>query len=177
LRPPQRAFIPLDVPQTVVTFGGPASAATIEFHGGLCREPHPRRRVVRRGFTRRSARSGLAYSVYESLLWMDHSALFIGSTGTRADRTGNRRCREKESAASPRTARRLRNSDDGQVLSEGSQMLALDTSSKLASALLQLPARPVADRHIEKRNALGRRCDARRRQEAAQRLWARACSP
>src|SRR6202012_3528581 len=31
---------------------------------------------------------GLAYSVYESLLWLDHSALFIGNSGTRADRAG-----------------------------------------------------------------------------------------
>ena len=31
---------------------------------------------------------GLAYSVYDSLLWLDHTALFLGSTATRDDRTG-----------------------------------------------------------------------------------------
>src|ERR1700676_5584811 len=89
-KPPQRAFIPLDVPQTVVTFGGPGfkrsdpnfMAGYIVNHilggGGLSSRLY---REVRE-------KRGLAYSVYESLLWMDHSALFIGNTGTRADRAG-----------------------------------------------------------------------------------------
>ena len=35
---------------------------------------------------------GLAYSVYDSLLWLEHTALFLGSTATRADqRRRNRR--------------------------------------------------------------------------------------
>src|SRR5258708_20070168 len=32
---------------------------------------------------------GLAYSVYDSLLWMDHPPLFIGNTGPRADHAGD----------------------------------------------------------------------------------------
>ena len=31
---------------------------------------------------------GLAYSVSDSLVWLDHSAVFIGGTATRADRAG-----------------------------------------------------------------------------------------
>ena len=89
-KPPQRAFIPLDVPQTVVTFGGPGitrhdpdfMAAYVVNHilggGSLSSRLYHEVREKR----------GLAYSVYESLLWMDHSALFVGSTGTRADRAG-----------------------------------------------------------------------------------------
>jgi len=89
-RPPQRAFIPLDVPQTVVTFGGPGirrhepdfMAGYVVNHilggGGLSSRLY---REVRE-------KRGLAYSVYESLLWMDHSAVFVGNTGTRADRAG-----------------------------------------------------------------------------------------
>ena len=31
---------------------------------------------------------GLAYSVYDSLVWLNHTALFLGGTATRADRAG-----------------------------------------------------------------------------------------
>ncbi len=44
-RPPQREFIPLDVPQTVGDLRRPRhQAQRSEFHGGLCRQPHSRRR-------------------------------------------------------------------------------------------------------------------------------------
>src|SRR5215217_3250666 len=81
-KPPQRAFVTLDVPQTVVTFGGPGvrrhdpnfMAAYVVNHilggGGLSSRLYKEVREKR----------GLAYSVYESLLWMDRSALFIGNT-------------------------------------------------------------------------------------------------
>ena len=139
-KPPQRAFIPLDVPQTVVTFGGPGfmrhdpnfMAAYVVNHilggGGLSSRLYHEVREKR----------GLAYSVYESLLWMDHSALFIGNTGTRADRAG------ETVDAINKEVRRI--AEDGPTQNEldeaksylkGSQMLALDTSSKLAAALLQ----------------------------------------
>jgi zinc protease len=89
-KPPQRAHLPLDVPQTVITFGGPGvarhdpnfMAAYVVNHimggGGLSSRLY---REVRE-------KRGLAYSVFESLLWMDHAALFIGNTGTRFDRAG-----------------------------------------------------------------------------------------
>ncbi|GCC49586.1 hypothetical protein chiPu_0033971, partial [Chiloscyllium punctatum] len=89
-KPPQRAFVPLDVPQTIVTFGGPGinrhdpdfMAAYVVNHilggGGLSSRLYKEVREKR----------GLAYSIYEALLWMDHSALFLGNTGTRADRAG-----------------------------------------------------------------------------------------
>src|SRR6202040_3031229 len=89
-KPPQRAFIALDVPQTVVMFGGPGvsrhdpnfMAAYVVNHilGGGTLSSRLYREV--------REKRGLAYSIYESLLWMDHSALFIGNTGTRADRAG-----------------------------------------------------------------------------------------
>ena len=89
-RPPVREFIPLDVPQTVVMFGGPGirrndpnfMSAFVVNHilGGGALSSRLYREV--------REKRGLAYSVYDSLLWMDHSALFIGNTGTRADRAG-----------------------------------------------------------------------------------------
>src|ERR1700683_1153958 len=154
--PPQRAFIPLDVPQTVVTFGGPGfrrhdpnfMAAYVVNHilgGGsssrLYREVREKR--------------GLAYSIYESLLWMDHSALFVGNTGTRADRAGETvDAIEKEIRRIAEDGPTQTELDEAKSYLKGSQMLALDTSSKLASALLQYQLDKLPIDYIDEGNAI-----------------------
>src|SRR6266478_1524942 len=139
-KPPQRAFIPLDVPQTVVTCGGPGikrndpafMAGYVVNHilggGGLSSRLY---REVRE-------KRGLAYSVYKSLVWADHSAVFVGNTGTRADRAGETvDAIEKEIRRMAEDGPTQQELDEAKSYLKGSQMLALDTSSKLASALLQ----------------------------------------
>jgi zinc protease len=105
---------------------------------------------------------------------MEHSALFVGNTGTRADRAG-----ETVEAITQQVRRIAESGPSQQELDEaksylkGSQMLALDTSSKLASALLQYQLDKLPIDYIEKRNAIVDAvtlADARR---AAQRLWGR----
>jgi zinc protease len=172
-KPPQRAFIPLDVPQTVVTFGGPGirrndpnfMAGYVVNHilgGGsssrLYREVREKR--------------GLAYSVYQSLLWMGHSAVFVGNTGTRADRAG-----ETVDAITREIRRMAEDGPTQQELDEaksylkGSQMLALDTSSKLASGLLQYQLDKLPIDYIEKRNAIVDAVTLDDAKKAARRLW------
>jgi len=143
VKPPQRAFIPLDVPQTVVTFGGPGfkrndpnfMAAYVVNHilgGGT---------LSSRLYHEVREKRGLAYSVYESLLWMDHSALFIGNTGTRADRAGETvDAIDKEIRRIAEEGPSQQELDEAKSYLKGSQMLALDSSSKLASALMQYHA-------------------------------------
>jgi zinc protease len=98
---------------------------------------------------------GLAYSVYEALMWMDHSALFIGNTGTRADRAGETvDAVEKEIRRIAEEGPTQKELDDAKSYLKGSQMLALDTSSKLAQALLQYQLDKLAIDYIEKRNAI-----------------------
>ncbi len=173
-KPPQRAFIPLDVPQTVVTFGGPGfkrhdpnfMAAFVVNHilggGGLSSRLYHEVREKR----------GLAYSVYESLLWAEHSALFVGNTGTRADRAG-----ETVDAVNKEIRRMADDGPTQQELDEaksylkGSQMLALDTSSKLAAALLQYQLDKLPIDYIEKRNAIVDAVTLDDARKAAQRLW------
>ena len=173
-KPPRREFIPLDVPQTVVTFGGPGikrhdpnfMAGYVGNHilggGGLSSRLY---REVRE-------KRGLAYSVSESLLWMDRSAIFYGNTGTRADRAG------ETVAAIDKEIRRM--AEDGPTQQEldeaksylkGSQMLALDTSSKLASALLQYQLDKLPIDYIEKRNAIVDAVTLDEAKKAARRLW------
>ena len=173
-KPPQRAFIPLDVPQTVVTFGGPGirrddpkfMAAYVVNHilggGGLSSRLYKEVREKR----------GLAYSVYESLLWMDRSALFIGNTGTRADRAGETvDAIEKEIRRMAEDGPTQKELDEAKSYLKGSQMLALDTSSKLAQALLQYQLDKLPIDYIEKRNAIVDAVTLDDAKKAAQKLW------
>jgi zinc protease len=172
-KPPQREFISLDVPQTVVTFGGPGirrndpdfMAAFVVNHilgGGsgsrLYREVREKR--------------GLAYSISESLLWMEHSALFVGTTGTRSDRAG-----ETVEALTREIGRMAEDGPNQQELDEaksylkGSRMLSLDTSSKLASALLQYQLDHLPIDYLERRNALVDAVTIDDAKRAARKLW------
>jgi zinc protease len=173
-KPPQRAFIPLDVPQTVVTFGGPGikrhdpafMAGYVVNHilggGGLSSRLY---REVRE-------KRGLAYSVYESLLWADHSAIFVGNTGTRADRAGETvDAIEKEIRRIAEEGPTQQELDEAKSYLKGSQMLALDTSSKLASALLQYQLDQLPIDYIEKRNAIVDAVTLDEAKKAAKRLW------
>jgi zinc protease len=173
-KPPQRAFVPLDVPQTTITFGGPGfvrhdpkfMAAYIDNHimggGGLASRLY---REVRE-------KRGLAYSVYESLLWMDHSALFVGNTGTRADRAGDSLdAIDKEVRRFAEEGPTQQELDEAKSYLKGSQMLQLDTSSKLASALLQYQLDRLPIDYLDKRNAIIDAVTLDDAKQAAKRLW------
>jgi len=173
-KPPQRAYVPLDVPQTVITFGGPGvtrhdqnfMAAYVVNHimggGGLSSRLY---REVRE-------KRGLAYSVFESLLWMDHSALFIGSTGTRFDRAGETLQAIQDEihhmADEGPTQQEL---DEAKSYLKGSQMLQLDTSAKLASGLLQYQLDRLPIDYLEKRNGIIDAVTLDDAKAAARRLW------
>jgi zinc protease len=173
-KPPQRAFVPLDVPQTVITFGGPGfmrhdpnfMAAYIVNHimggGGLSSRLY---REVRE-------KRGLAYSIYEALLWLDHSALFIGNTGTRADRAGETIDGvEKEIRRMAEEGPTQQELDEAKSYLKGSQMLQLDTSSKLASGLLQYQLDKLPIDYLEKRSAIIDAVTLDDTKKAAKRLW------
>ncbi len=115
---------------------------------------------------------GLAYSVYESLLWMEHSALFVGNTGTRADRAGETvEAIDKEVRRMAEDGPTQQELDEAKSYLKGSQMLALDTSSKLASALLQYQLDKLPIDYIEKRNAIVDAVTLDDAKRAAKRLW------
>ena len=115
---------------------------------------------------------GLAYSISEELLWMDHSAIFVGNAATRAERAG------ELIDAIENEARRI--ADEGPTQKEleqaklylkGSLMLALDTSPKLARAMLeyQLDRRPID--YVEKYSAIIDGITLEDTKQAAKRLW------
>jgi zinc protease len=173
-KPPQKAFITLEVPQTVVTFGSPGikrndpnfMAAYIVNHilgGGT---------LSSRLYHEVREKRGLVYSVSGSLLWMEHSGLYIGNTATRADRatetvdTVNAEVRRM--AEEGPTQLEL---DEAKSYLKGSQMLALDTSSKLAGALLQYQLDKLPIDYIEKRNAIVDAVTLDQAKAAAKKLW------
>lgn len=173
-RPPQRALISLDVPQTVVTFGGPGvrrhdpnfMAAFVVNHilggGGLSSRLYKEVREKR----------GLAYSISESLLWMDRSALFVGTTGTRSDRAGETiDAIEQEIRRMAEEGPTQKELDEAKSYLKGSQMLALDSSSKLAAALLQYQLDKLPIDYIEKRNAIVDAVTLEDARKAARQLW------
>jgi len=153
----RRVVVKLDVPQAVVTFGGAGiarkdpdfMAAYIVNHilgGGtfssrLYREVREKR--------------GLAYSVYDNLVWLNHAALFLGGTATRADRAGETlEVIEKE-------IRRL--AEEGPTELElakakaylnGSFALNLDSSAKIAALLVQLQLDDIGIDYFTRRPAL-----------------------
>ena len=153
----RRIVIQLDVPQAVVNFGTPGigrsdpdfMAAYIVNHilgGGsfssrLYREVREKR--------------GLAYGVSDSLVWLNQTALLLGSTATRADATG------QTIEIIEHEIRRL--AEEGPTEEEfakaktylkGSFALGLDTSNRIAAQLLQMQLDNLGIDYIERRPAL-----------------------
>ncbi|XSC42256.1 M16 family metallopeptidase [Bradyrhizobium sp. RDT10] len=172
-KPPQCAFVPLDVPQTVVTFGGPG----IRRHDPNFMAAYVVNHILGGGSSSRlykevREKRGLAYSIHEALLWMDHSALFIGNTGTRADRAGETvDAIEKEIRRIAEEGPTQQELDEAKSYLKGSQMLALDTSSKLAQALLQYQLDKLPIDYIEKRNAIVDAVTLDDTRRVAKKLW------
>jgi zinc protease len=173
-KPPQRAFVPLDVPQTVISFGGPgimrhdpnfmAAYVVDQILGGSGLSSRLYREV--------RENRGLAYSIYGALAWMEHSALFIGNTGTRADRAGETvNAIEQEVRRIAEEGPTQEELDQAKSYLRGSQMLQLDTSAKLAQALLQYQLDRMPIDYIEKRNAMIDAVTLDDAKKAAQRLW------
>jgi zinc protease len=144
----------LDVPQAVVTFGGPGiarsdpdfMAAYIVNHilgGGsfssrLYREVREKR--------------GLAYGVSDHLLWLDHTALLIGGTATRADATGESiEVIEREFRRMAEEGPTEAEFDKAKTYLKGSFALGLDTSNRIASQLVQMQLDDLGIDYITRR--------------------------
>jgi len=153
----RRIVVNLDVPQAVVDFGGPGiarkdpdfMAAYIVNHilgGGsfssrLYREVREKR--------------GLAYSVSDSLVWLDHAALFIGGTATRADRTGEAlNLIEQEIHRLAETGPTADELAAAKNFLNSSFVLNLDTSSKIAAMLVQLQLDDLGVDYFTRRSAM-----------------------
>jgi len=149
--------VPLDVPQTVVNFGGNGIArndpdfipAFVVNHilGGSAFSSRLYKEV--------REKRGLAYSVYSYLLPLDATALFMGGTQTRGDKA--------DEAVKLIEAEILRLAEGGPSAEElekaksylmGSYALNFDTSNKIANLLVQVQLDDLGIDYIERRNGL-----------------------
>jgi zinc protease len=150
----RRISIDLDVPQTVINFGCPGIARRDPdfFAGYLVNDILGGGTFSSRLYREVREKRGLVYSIYDSLLWFEHSALFYGSTATRADRTDETvGLIDKEVhrlAESGPTAEEL---TKAKAYLDSAFVLNLDTSSKVASLLVQLQIDHLGTDYIERR--------------------------
>ena len=153
----RRIEVSLDVPQTVVDFGGPGiprqdpdfMAAYVINHilGGGSNDSRLYQEV--------REKRGLAYSVSDSLVWLDHAAVMLGGTATRADRAGetvdliekeiHRFAENGPTAGELMEAKRFLNS---------AFVLNLDSSTKIAALLVQLELDGFGTDYFSRRTAM-----------------------
>jgi len=153
----RRIVIPLDVPQAVVTFGGPGIARSDpdfmaayivnhilgggDFSSRLYQEVREKR--------------GLAYGVSDSLVWFRRAAVVLGGTATRADRTA-----DALTIIERETKRMAEHGPTGEELAaaksylKGAYALTLDTSSKIAAQLSQIQLDNLGIDYIERRGPM-----------------------
>lgn len=152
-----RNVVDLNVPQAVVTFGGNGiarndpdfMAAYIVNHilggGSFSSRLYREVREVR----------GLAYGVNTSLVWFDKAAVLIGGTATRADATAETidvvEAEFRKMAANGPTEEELAKA---KTYLKGSFALNLDTSSKIASQLVQMQIDNLGIDYIDRRSAM-----------------------
>jgi len=153
----RRNVIKLDVPQAVVNFGAPGiarsdpdfMAAYIVNHilgGGS---------FSSRLYHEVREKRGLAYGISDSLIWLNHSALLLGSTATRADATGQTiEIIEQEirrlAAEGPTEAEFSK----AKTYLKGAFALGLDTSNRIAAQLVQMQLDNLGIDYIERRSGL-----------------------
>jgi zinc protease len=155
--PGKRLEVQLDVPQTVVAFGGsgiprkdpdfiPAFIVNHILGGGS---------FSSRLYSEVREKRGLAYSVYSYLLPLDATALFMGGTQTRADKAneavGLIEHEIKRLAQEGPTADELEKSKS---YLKGSYALGFDTSTKIAAQLVQLQVDDLGIDYWDRRNGL-----------------------
>jgi zinc protease len=153
----QKIWIDLDVPQSVLILGGVGiarddpdfMAAFVVNHvlggGSFSSRLYREVREVR----------GLAYSVFSTLIPLDHAALFMTGTATRADRTGQ--TLEVLESEIRRLAEEGPTEDElakSKSFLTGSYALRFDTSDKIAAQLVQIQLDDLGIDYIDKRNSL-----------------------
>jgi zinc protease len=147
----------LDVPQSVLTFGGPGiarndpdfMAAFIVNHilGGGSSSSRLYREV--------REKRGLTYGISESLLWLKHASVFLGDTSTHAEATSETiGIIEREIRRMAESGPTEKEFAEAKSYLKNSFVLGLDTSSKIAGLLVQMQLANLGLDYIERRDGL-----------------------
>jgi zinc protease len=153
----RRIVVDLDVPQSVITFGGPGIARRDPdfFAAYLVNHILGGGAMSSRLYTEVREKRGLAYGVSTGLVPLAHSQLVTGSTATRADRTADTleiiEREMKNLAENGPTEQELAKTKS---FLKGSYGLYFDTSSKIAAQLVQIQLDKLGIDYIDRRNGM-----------------------
>ena len=153
----ERIVINLDVPQTVINFGGPGvPRGDPDFMAAyIVNHIYGAGTHTSRLYNEVREKRGLAYSIRSTLYWMDSANLIVGGTATRSDRAGETLSiidtEMKRIAAEGPTQEEL---DKAKAYLKGSYALSYDTSSKIAGQLVQIQLDKLGMDYPERRNAM-----------------------
>jgi zinc protease len=153
----QKVAVDLDVPQSVLVVGGagimrkdPDFMAAFVLNHILGGNPFSSRLYKEV----REAR-GLAYSVYSGVMPLDHTAVFLSSTATRADRAGQAlEVMQAEIRKMAETGPTEEELAKAKSFLTGSFALRFDTSTKIAEQLVQIQLDDLGIDYIDRRNGL-----------------------
>jgi zinc protease len=153
----ERVVVNLDVPQTVISFGGPGLARHDPdfFTAYVVNHIYGGGSMTSRLYHEVREKRGLAYGIYTRLVWMDHANITSGATATRSDKAGETLAiiddETKRLAAEGPTQEEL---DKAKAYLKGSYALGFDTSSKIAGQLVQIQLDKLGIDYPERRNAM-----------------------
>ncbi len=151
----RKIVVDLDVPQSVVMIGGEgipikdpdflAAYIVNEILGGGA--------FVSRLYREVREVRGLAYSVYSTLLPLNHAALFVSGTATRGDRAGQSlELVEQEIRQLAETGPTAEELARAKSFLKGAYALRFDTSSKIAGQLVAIQMDDLGIDYIKTRN-------------------------
>ncbi len=152
----RKIVVDLDVPQSVVMIGGEgipikdpdflAAYIVNEILGGGA--------FVSRLYREVREVRGLAYSVYSTLLPLNHAALFVSGTATRGDRAGQSlELVEQEIRRLAETGPTAEELARAKSFLKGAYALRFDTSSKIAGQLVAIQMDDLGIDYIKTRNS------------------------
>jgi len=153
----ERVVVNLDVPQTVISFGGPGLARSDPdfFAAYVVNYIYGGGSMSSRLYHEVREKRGLAYGIRSSMVWMEAANILSGGTATRGDRAAETLSlidtETKRMAAEGPTQEEL---DKAKAFLRGSYAIAFDTSSKIAGQLVQIQLDKLGIDYPEKRNAL-----------------------
>jgi zinc protease len=137
----KRISVDLDVPQTVIDFGGPGIARNDPdfFAAYVVNHILGGGSFSSRLYQDVREKRGLVYSIADTLLWYDRSAVFFGATATRADRAEETVALVgKEIHQLAETGPTAEELAKAKAYLNSSFVLNLDTSDKVAALMVQL---------------------------------------
>jgi zinc protease len=153
----ERIVVNLDVPQTVIKFGGPGLARNDPdfFAAYVINHIYGGGSMTSRLYREVREQRGLAYSINSSLVWMDHAAVLSGGTATRSDRAAETLALiEQEMKRIAEEGPTQEELDKAKAYLKGSYALGFDTSGKIAGQLVQIQLDRLGIDYPERRAAM-----------------------